>query len=183
MSAAARFEQQERWRSALSNYQAVLQRDANQVGAKVGRIRTQARLDLHTAIDNILQDPLALSLGSERERANKLLLDARTINNRGKLLTQQISDLENALKQADLTIKVALVSDSLTQVSLKKAGAKRIELGRFQSKNLGLKPGRYTLIGKRLGFHDVRKAVELMPNSTGVQSFRIACEQLVADAG
>lgn len=182
LSDAARFEKTEQWASALSNYQAVLQRDRNQVSARTGRIRSQVRLDLDTALKNVLADPLALSRRTEREQAQALLADAKAITRKGPALKQQIAALDQSLKQIDSTIKVSLNSDALTQISLKKVGAKRVVLGKFEVKNLALKPGRYTVTGTRLGFHDVRTELELSPGGDSVQTFTIACTDLIADA-
>lgn len=182
LSQAKTFEKSEQWGSALSNYQTVLQRDPNQVSAKVGRIRSQARVELNQQINDVLSDPLALSKTTARDHALKVLGDAKGISKKGTVLNDQIASLEGALKQIDSTVKVTIASDSLTQVSLKKAGAKRISLGKFTAKNLALKPGRYTLIGTRLGFQDKRTDLELRPVGDKVQSFTIVCNEQIGDA-
>lgn len=182
LSAAKRFEQNEQWASALSNYQTVLQRDRNQVSAKIGRIRSQARVELDKSLKGVLSDPLALSRSNERAAAEAVLKDAKGLASKGPILKQQIAALESSLKQVDRAVKVSFNSDALTQISLKKAGAKRINLGKFDVKKLVLKPGRYTVTGTRLGFHDVRTELELSPGVNGVQSFTIACTNQIADA-
>jgi len=161
LKAAKRFEKQEEWASAVSNYQTVLQRDANQVGARLGQIRSQARLDLDQQINDVLSDTLALSRNSQNERATSVLNDARAIKSKGPKLKSQISSMEAALQQIGKTVKVSLVSDALTEISLTKAGANKISLGRFKNKNLALKPGRYVISGTRLGYRDVRREIEL----------------------
>ena len=82
----------------------------------------------------------------------------------------------------DITIKVALTSDSATQVTLTKAGANSLELGSFARKNLALRPGRYELTGERLGYQDVRREIELRPNGEDVQTFAIACTNPIGAA-
>ena len=147
----------EEWASALSTYQAVLQRDPNQVSAKLGQIRSQARKQLDQSLVDVLADPLALSRATQRSRAEKILADARAIKTKGELLTRQIGQLDASLKQLDSAVKVSFSSDQLTDVSLVKVGAKPISLGKFSRKNLALKPGRYVVRGTRLGFKDERK--------------------------
>lgn len=182
LSNAKSFEAKEQWSSALSNYQTVLQRDPNQVAAKIGSIRSQARVDLDRQIKQVLSDPLALSKATARERANGVLNDAKGISKKGPQLREQIASMEQALKQIDVNIKTVIASDSLTQVSLKKAGAKRINLGKFASKNLVLKPGRYTLVGTRLGYQDQRIELELTAQGEPLRSFTIVCDQRIIDA-
>ena len=183
LSSARQFEAKEQWANALSTYRAVLQRDRNQVSAKVGEVRTRARSDLDQSIKAVLSDPLSLSKASPNAQANSLLKDARLLKNKGPLLNEQIAKLQQALDASKSTVKVAIDSDSLTQISIKKEGAKRINLGRFDSKKMALQPGRYVLTGTRLGFLDVREEVEILPGTTGVLSFNIECNQALAVAG
>ena len=183
LSSARQFEAKEQWANALSTYRAVLQRDRNQVSAKVGEVRTRVRSDLDQSIKAVLSDPLSLSKTSPNAKANALLKDAQLLKNKGPLLNEQIAKLQQALDASKSTVKVAIDSDSLTQISIKKEGAKRINLGRFDSKKMALQPGRYVLTGTRLGFLDVREEVEILPGTTGVLSFNIECNQALAVTG
>jgi len=183
LTAASRFESQEQWASALSNYQTVLQRDRNQVSAKIGQIRTKARLDLDRKIKDVLSDTLILSKATEKERAKSILSEANAIKSKGPSLVAQIAELENALSDTEVTIKVAFNSDQATEVTLKKEGSKRLSLGRFDSKRMALKPGRYVLTGTRLGFRDVRKELVLTAGSKDtIQQFSIVCKQALVAA-
>lgn len=179
LQAAKQFERSEQWSNAVSNYQAVLQRDPNQVAAKVGVIRAGARAELSAKIEEVLRDPLALSREAPMQRAQAVLVDARTIKDAGPILRAQIERLDGAIQAVDVTIKVALTSDSATQVTLTKAGASSLELGAFARKNLALKPGRYELTGVRLGYQDVRREIELRPTGDDIQTFAIACTKPV----
>lgn len=179
---AKRFEQQEEWASAQSNYQTVLQRDPNQVSAKLGNIRTGARNQLDLQIREVLSDTLSLGRSENKSRAGSVLQDARAIKSKGPKLLAQISQLESALQQSDSLVKVSFISDSLTQVSLQKAGSKPIKLGQFVQRNMALKPGRYTAIGVRLGYQDVRNEIELFPSGDEVQPITIKCDQPITAA-
>lgn len=176
LASAKRLENNEEWASALSNYQAVLQRDPNQVSARLGKIRAQARKQLGSSISGVLADPLALARGSQRENAERVLADARRIKNKGRVLSKQISEIEASLKRIDSTIKVSFASDGLTDVNLTKAGSKKLRLGKFSVKNLALKPGRYVISGARLGFKDERREVELQANGEDVQTISVVCK-------
>jgi len=182
LSTAKKHEANEEWSSALSNYQAVLQRDANQVSAKLGQIRSRARSDLDERLVTALSDPLALSKGSVRDKAKQALADARGISRKGVRLNKQIKQLELALSDLNQTIKIVISSDSQTQVSIVKQGSKRIDLGKFSTKNLSLKPGRYVIRGVRLGFQDVRKEIDVLPGTLEVESISISCTESVGGA-
>lgn len=176
---AKAFEDKEQWDSAQSNYQAVLQRDINQVSAKLGRIRSGARAQLNTQIEKVLSDTLSFSRTEQKEKASRILADARSIKQKGAKLTQQIIQLEDALLDADASVKVSLLSNSLTQVSLQKVGSKIIKLGQFSNRKMALKPGRYIAIGIRLGFQDVRKEIELYPGDDAIKSITVQCDQAI----
>ena len=180
LNRAKNLEASEDWQSARSNYQAVLSRDSNQVQAKLGQIRSNARYQLDTQLRDTLSDPLVLSKAAQKEQAQKLLADAKAIRSAGPKLSGQIEQLQIALEQTDATIKVQIISDALTDITLSKEGASQIQLGRFSNKNLALKPGRYVLSGVRLGFRDVRKEIELFPGNTDIQTYELQCDQPIS---
>ena len=179
MSAAKRYETQERWANAISNYQVALQRDANQISAKLGLIRSQARGKLDQQLKSVLSDPLALSRENQKGAATNVLRDARAIGKKGPVLKKQIAQIENTFKQLDSTIKVTFKSDQLTNISLSKAGSRSINLGRFTNKDLALKPGRYVVEGVRLGFQDVRQEVDITPGRPQAMEIEIVCKQAI----
>ncbi|MFT5572200.1 MAG: tetratricopeptide (TPR) repeat protein [Cryomorphaceae bacterium] len=179
LNSAKQFETQELWANAISNYQVALQRDPNQIGAKLGLIRSQARRGLDQRLLDAMSDPLSLSRSSQKQLAISALNDARAISKKGPLLERQIALLGSTIQQLDLTINVRFVSDQLTNVSLTKAGARSINLGKFASKDLALKPGRYVVSGVRLGFQDVRQEVDLMAGTSELLSVTIQCDQVI----
>lgn len=177
LGVAKQQEANEQWSQALANYQVVLQRDSNQVSAKLGQIRARARDGLDTRLENVLSDPLSLVKTSINQKAQNALRDARAILKKGPRLEKQIRELELAMSQLGQNIKFVFSSDEETQITLIKAGAKKIELGKFKTKNLALKPGRYVIRGVRLGYQDVRKEIEVLPEMIDVQSLFIRCTE------
>ena len=180
LNRAKEFEQNENWQNALGNYKAVLSRDSNQVQAKLGEIRSAARAQLDADLRKTLSDPLALTKKTQKQQAQELLSDARAIRSAGPKLSTQIQQLESALKATDATIKVQITSDAVTEISLTKEGSNQLQLGRFNNKNLALKPGRYVLTGVRLGYRDVRKEIELYSSNSGLQTFDLKCDQPIS---
>lgn len=176
-------EKREEWSQALSTYQTVLQRDANQVGAKLGVIRSRARNDLDQSLRELLQDPLALSKASQRSTAQDVLKDARALKSRGPVLAQQIASLEAVLNGLDTTLKVEFSSDNFTDVYLLKEGSRKISLGRFAQQKMALKPGRYVLTGSRLGYVDVRRELNLQAANRSVLNVSIVCDTPISQVG
>ncbi|RBP53237.1 tetratricopeptide repeat protein [Arenicella xantha] len=177
LSSAKQLEANEQWRSALSNYQVVLQRDPNQITAKLGKIRASARAQLQAEIESVLSDQLALAREAQRRHAETVLADAKAIRSPGPSLLAQITQIESAFQRIDTNLKVALTSDSATSVTLVRDGSKPLVLGRFTQKNLALKPGRYLVSGERLGFHDVRRELELHAGGDDIIKISIVCTQ------
>ena len=169
-------EKNEDWSQALSTYQAILQRDPNQISAKLGVIRSRARNELDQSIQELLQDTLALSKASQRVEAEQIVNDARAIKRKGTVLKSQIVELEAVFKGLDTSLKVEFRSDTFTDVYLVKVGSKKIKLGTFAQKKMALKPGRYVLSGSRLGYVDVRHEIDLHAGSSDVIKLLIACE-------
>lgn len=177
---ATQFEAQEDWQNALSNYKAVLQRGPNQVSAKLGEIRSNARAELDSQLRDVLSDTLSLSKPHRKQEANRVLKEARAIRSKGPKISQQIAQIEAALNASTAVIKVNFLSDAQTDISLTKEGAQKIDLGRFTNKKLALKPGRYVLNGVRIGYRDVRREIELLPGDNSIQSFNISCDEPIS---
>ena len=152
MQEAAGYEKKELWSAALEVYQSLLRTDPSLTEAKIRIISVSVRADLDNKINGILADPLKLASSEVYRRTQKLLQDAMGITMQGPLLGRQITDLDNALRQSRIAVKVILKSDNLTDVTLFRVK----KLGVFERTSVTLKPGRYVAAGKRLGFRDVR---------------------------
>lgn len=179
LTQANRFEKNEEWASAESNYETVLQRDPNQVSAKLGKIRSSARRQLDAQLSDVLTDTLAFSRNERRAKAESALKEALAVRTKGPRLQQQIETLQSALNQAEALIQLMLSSDNLTEVSLLKKGARPIKLGKFSRKTLTLKPGRYAAVGVRLGYQDIRQEIELLPSAEQPVVVEVKCEDAI----
>jgi len=81
-----------------------------------------------------------------------MLQMARGISPRGPVLAGQIEQLEKLLKAASTPIAVTVRSDMQTDVVVYKVA----KLGKFEQRELELRPGTYTAVGSRIGYRDVR---------------------------
>lgn len=175
---AKALEQSEDWSQAMSTYQSVLQRDPNQVSAKLGVIRTRARSELDERLRQVKSDPLSLSVTSKRQVAQQVLSDAQAIKQKGVVLEKQIASLKATLDGLDNEVRVEFRSDGATDVSLIKEGARRIKLGTFAQKKMALKPGRYVLTGSRLGYNDVRKEIQILAgDAQTILNYSVVCDR------
>ena len=71
-----------------------------------------------------------------------------------------------------MPIAVALTSDNQTDVTIYRIG----RLGLFERKDMELLPGRYTIVGTRSGFRDVRRELTVLPGQVP-PPVAIRCEE------
>ncbi len=170
-SGAEALESQERWAEALTEYQRVLAADPSLEFARQGRDRVTPRAELAARLQGLIDQPARLAAPEVRREADALLTRARAIAGAGPVLRSQVSRLELALPQWDQPVKLLLESDGQTAVTIQRVG----DFGGFERREIELKPGRYTLIGTRSGFRDVRREVTVAPGASAPQSVQIRC--------
>ncbi|WP_346838913.1 hypothetical protein [Microbulbifer sp. SAOS-129_SWC] len=154
-------EQAEDWHAAQASYEKLLQKDHSLVSAITGKARATARAKLDDQLQELLDDPLTLGGSKRNAYARNVLADAREVSGTtsSKRLQQQIADLETALTRAVIPIPVVLQSDRSTNVVIYHVG----KLGNFAERKVPLKPGRYTAVGTRDGYRDVRREFTVVP--------------------
>jgi eukaryotic-like serine/threonine-protein kinase len=149
----------ERWADALAEYERLLKADASLEFARVGRERVAPRAQPAAALPGLLDQPARLAAPEVRSDADRLLARARAIDPAGPALRSQVARLELLLPEYDRPVTLALESDGQTSVRILRVG----EFGAFERREVELKPGRYTLVGTRSGFRDVRRDITLLP--------------------
>jgi len=90
----------------------------------------------------------------------------------GPVLTRQLAAVDALVTAAETPQRVAIASDNQTDVTVYRVG----RLGTFERKELELLPGRYTLVGVRAGFRDVRRELTLVPGREA-PILMIRCEE------
>ncbi len=159
---AAAFERQELWDEAMGQYRAALALDPTVSFAQEGLARASARSDLEKKLLNLIERPRLLFSDQVLADARTLITEARAVTNEpGPRLKEQVVKLSALVTQASTPIAVRLFSDNLTEVTVYRVG----ELGTFDVRDLKLRPGRYTLVGSRDGYRDVREILEIMPGA------------------
>ena len=153
IQAAQQHEKNEAWQQAYEHYEKAMQLDKNLVAARVGSIRTKAYADIDTTLEDVLADQQRLATPAVYQDFTQYLAKVKAMPDPGPRLQNQIQRLEAALQKAVEPVQVQLISDSQTEVTIYRVG----ELGSFAQKQVTLKPGTYTVVGKRNGYRDVRK--------------------------
>ncbi len=149
---AAQLEQREEWRSAERHYQAVLDIDDTVRFAQEGKARATARAVLSEKLEFHINNPQRLSDDNVIQEASGVLSDASRVPDAGKKLQAQVARLKDIVSEFSTPVQVRLLSDGQTEVVVFKIGT----IGKFDSHALILRPGTYTVVGRRQGYRDVR---------------------------
>jgi tetratricopeptide (TPR) repeat protein len=167
---ALQLEGQERWAEALAEYDRLLRGDPGLQFASAGRLRVAPRAELAGRLQGLIDKPERLAAAEVRAEADVLLAQGRAVASPGPVLRTQIARLEALLPFWDKPVAVALESDGLTAVAILKVG----NLGSFDRKEVELKPGRYTVVGTRSAYRDVRREISVAPGQAP-QTIQIRC--------
>ncbi len=159
-------EQTEDWQSALKSYQAVLDIDKNVQFAGRGKKRAAEQIRIAKRLDFFLAKPDTLASDSQLKNAILLLSEAADVEPQGPKLVDRIKKLDRLVRIAKTPVKITIESDNLTQIAVYRVG----KLGRFEVRELELRPGTYTVVGARDGYQDVRQKIVV---KSGRQPIRI----------
>jgi tetratricopeptide (TPR) repeat protein len=174
LAAAAAAEAAESWAAALAEWRAALVIDPNLVSAEEGERRTQSRSNLDDFLVATLANPLRLGDPAVHAQTVQVVQDARNLLVPGPRLQQQLEQVDSLLTRAQVPIRVTLLSDGQTQVTLQGVGA----LGLISAHSLDLLPGTYVAIGVRQGFRDVRQEFTVGLDGQPVQ-LTVACTESI----
>ncbi len=167
---AARLAGEERWTEALAVYDEALARDPSLQFAQAGRAAAAPRAELGNRLQTLIERPERLAADEVRVEAERLIARARALPNQGPVIRSQVSRLELLLPTFNQPIVLALESDNATEVAIQRVGF----FGAFDRREVTLKPGKYTVTGKRTGFRDVRREITVSPGQGG-QTIVIRC--------
>lgn len=159
LAAARQAEQAERWSSAVAEYRKALEVDRNLLAAQQGVERAEPRAMLDAELSAYLERPERLFSSEVRGAARAALARARDLPSPGPVLTRQVAALGDLLAAAETPVRIAIASDNLTEVTIYRVG----RLGLFERRDMELLPGRYTVVGTRAGFRDVRRELVVLP--------------------
>jgi tetratricopeptide (TPR) repeat protein len=167
---AQALEAEERWSDAFNEYDAALKIDPSLVFAQQGRARAASRAELSNSLQALIDRPERLAAPAVRAEAESLVKRAAGVDPSGPVLRSQIQRLQILLPTFDVPVRLELVSDNATEVQIQRVGT----FGTFSKREIELKPGKYTVVGTRPGFRDVRRDVTIAPGRD-VQTINVAC--------
>ncbi|MGH8136179.1 MAG: hypothetical protein ACRER4_07505, partial [Steroidobacteraceae bacterium] len=171
---AANAESDERWEEALAAWREAAGLEPGLVSARDGIPRSQSRLELQRRIDALMQKPERLWDPAGRSEARTVLAMAAATGNPRQKLAATAQDLERLATAAEKPVRLRLESDGQTSIAIYHVG----QYGTFERRDFELLPGRYTVVGTRTGFRDVRREVTLMPGATP-PAVVVKCEESI----
>lgn len=167
-------EREERWSQALAFYREALATEPALSAAQAGIERAEPRAMLDAELQSYLERSERLFSPAGRDVARNILGRAAAVPAPGPRLKSQVERLQQLITQAETPIRIALASDNVTEVQIYRIG----KLGLFEQKDLELMPGRYTVVGTRQGYRDVRKELNLLPGSPP-PTLVVRCEERI----
>jgi tetratricopeptide (TPR) repeat protein len=169
---AAAAERAEQWSQALALYGEALKAEPALRPAQEGVERAEPRAMIDAELQSFIDKPERLYSPAGRDIARNVLERAARVSTPGTRLQAQQARLTEQLRQAETPVKVALASDNATDVQIYRIG----KLGLFEHRDLELMPGRYTVVGTRQGYRDVRKELNLLPGAQP-STLVVRCEE------
>jgi tetratricopeptide (TPR) repeat protein len=165
LQAGIDLERRERWVEAVALYESVVARDAKLDFARQGLQRSRARAALAQQLDDFAARPERLSAAAVRSSAGQAIARAAAIGGPAPVLEAQAARVRELLAPYAVPAHIAISSDNSTRIFIAHVG----DLGAFLSRELSLPPGRYTVIGTRTGFRDVRRELNIAPGQRHVE--------------
>jgi len=146
------------WPGAIGEYEAALVIADSLEFALTGLDYAKSRLALQERVQEFLRDPTLLQSNEGLAEASAALRQASRITPKADQLLHHIDILARLISTARIEIPVTINSDGKTEVTVRRHSA----LGKVTNKVVFLIPGRYTVVGQRLGYRDVREDLVLL---------------------
>lgn len=164
----------EDWHAAAAEYEKALALDPALRFAQEGKARAAARALLEDKLNFQIAHPERLSDENALKEAAGLLDEARSVEPAGEKHRAKVSALEALVDSSARPVEVQILSDRLTEVTIYRIG----RLGKFDRRALELRPGRYTVVGTRDGYRDVRHEV-VVEAGKAPQPVLVRCEEKI----
>ncbi len=165
-------ESDERWDEALVAWREAVALESSIESAREGIARATPRAELQRRIEALNRDPQRLWEPAGRAEARTLIATAAAAGNPRVRLATAARELERLTAAAESPVRLRLESDGMTQVTIYRVG----QYGAFSTREVELLPGRYTVVGTRNGYRDVRREVVLPPGSAAT-AVPVRCEE------
>jgi tetratricopeptide (TPR) repeat protein len=174
MARGAELESLEKWNEALAHYREVAARDDSLRFAADGLTRSLRRAELDRELQDYLDRPERLIAPAVRVAAQRAMARGEGTTAPAARLGVQLRELKARLDALTVKVRVQISSDNSTTVSVAPVG----DLGVFTQRELELPPGEYAVIGRREGYRDVRRELNISPGQQQA-SVTVQCTETI----
>jgi len=171
---AAAAERGERWAEAEALYGEVLASEPGLSFASEGRTRSSARAHLDAQLQGVLDDPTQALRAALRQMARVWLEQSAQQPAPNARLKQQALGVARLVAAAERPVRLVIQSDGETQLTVLRL--KR--LGGIAEATLEVLPGKVVVVGTRPGYRDVRREVDVLPDTTPAPLV-VRCEERI----
>ena len=171
---AAAAERGERWAEAEALYGEALVSDPGVSFATEGRARSSARARLDAQLQGVLEDPAQALRAALRQMARVWLEQAAQQPAPNARLKRQALGVARLVAAAERPVRLVIQSDGETQLTVLRL--KR--LGGIAETTLDVLPGKVVVVGTRPGYRDVRREVDVLPDTTPAPLV-VRCEERI----
>jgi tetratricopeptide (TPR) repeat protein len=154
---AVTLESREEWAKAVTTYDKILKIDRTVGFAADGRMRAAKFSALHNQITFYLDKPARLSSPEPLAHARQVIASADAVAGAGPRLKGARDLLRELIAKVEAPRPVVLKSDGSTEVTVYRVA----RFGAFTERQISLRPGKYTAVGSRTGYRDVRVEFEV----------------------
>ncbi len=149
----------EDWQAAIALYRKALAIDPAAGFARDGLRQAEERVRCMRSSITTSMHPARVYSAGPLANAEQLLAAASDAPPAEPRLAKKISALRELVAAASTPVTVTLKSDGATSVVIYRVG----RLGQFDTHQLELLPGDYTVVGSRPGYRDVRRVIAVRP--------------------
>lgn len=129
-------------------------------------------VDTEQIIDRHLSQPERISAKGVRDEVTALVNSTANQEVYGARITGKRAKLQQSLNLGTTQVKLTIRSDNRTEIRIRPGQM----LGKFKERQLGVFPGDYALIGRRVGYRDVVKKITIQPDAEAL-TIEIVCNE------
>jgi len=171
-------EKLEQWPAVIQTYSKILEIKPKMLFALRGKLLAETYNEWYKKIDHIIDHPERLQSEKIRQNARHRVSSIRegSSDNLAQLgkLEMKLSLASKLIDESSIDVNVEFLSDNETQIDIYKIG----RLGQFKQKTVLLKPGKYTVVGSRSGYRDVRLIININAKDRKPR-FSVICKEMI----
>ena len=164
----------DQWPAARAAYEQALSIEANHKQAASGREQADAIIAAQASLAGYVAKPIRLATPRVGEFARQQLIAFKPLLSASPRLSSLEGQVQEYLKKAQVPVTVAIESDGVTDVSVRRVGL----VGKHKTKRIQLTPGRYEFEGKRRGYKSALVALEIPYGVTEIAVKVVANERI-----